>query len=328
MKGIDMNVSRRTFLSTSTVLAMGMGTWALGGCASVAAGPRATAVAPGVTRVALGRMTATTINDGFISRPLDANFVRNAPLAAVQEALRAAGLPTDKLEVPYNPLVVDAGNQRVLFDAGNGEFGAPTNGKLLANMARAGISAESITAVVFSHFHGDHINGLRNRAGAVVFPNAKVYAPAPEWDWWMDDARMATAPDAMKGAFAATRRVFGPMSNSVVRFQPGTEVLPGVQSMPAFGHTPGHTAFTFDGGSGNKLMYWADTTNVGVLFVRNPDWAVMFDMNADAARETRRRLAEQVIRDNLLLAGYHLAGSAIGRLSRLGNGYDFTPMVG
>ncbi|WP_088279678.1 MBL fold metallo-hydrolase, partial [Ideonella sp. A 288] len=232
----------------------------------------------------------------------------------------------DKLEVPFNPLLIDTGSQRVLFDGGNGEFGAPTAGKLLENMAKAGVDPASITAVVFSHFHGDHINGLRNKAGNVVFPNAKILVPIPEWDWWMDDARMAAAPEAMKGAFAATRRVFGPLASSVSKFQPGAEILPGIRSVAAFGHTPGHTAFTIEGGS-QKLMYWADTTNVAALFVRNPDWAVMFDMDADAARQTRRRLADLVIRENMLLAGYHLSGAAIGRLSVRGNGYDFAPLA-
>jgi glyoxylase-like metal-dependent hydrolase (beta-lactamase superfamily II) len=97
--------------------------------------------------------------------------------------------------------------------------------------------------------------------------------------------------------------------------------------MPAFGHTPGHTVFTFDGGT-RKLMYWADTTNVAALFVRNPDWAVMFDMDAEAARLTRRRIADMVIRDKILLAGYHLSGAAIGELANRGTGYEFTPMVG
>jgi glyoxylase-like metal-dependent hydrolase (beta-lactamase superfamily II) len=318
-----MSLSRRSFLTAGATVGAAWAGAGLSGCAT--SGPQVAAPAAGVLRVNLGAVTATTLHDGFVRRPLDANFVRNAPLAAVQAALAEAGLPTDALNVPYNPLLVSIGSQRVLFDAGNGEFGAPTNGKLLENMAKAGIDPKSITAVVFSHFHGDHINGLRNRAGAVVFPNAKIFAPAPEWNWWMDDQRMAAAPDAMKGAFAATRRVFGPIAASVERFQPGVELLPGIRSMPAFGHTPGHTAFTFEGGS-QRLMYWADTTNVDTLFVRNPDWSVMFDMDADAARQTRRRLADQVIRENLLLAGYHLSGSAIGRLSVRGNGYDFKPL--
>ena len=295
----------------------------LAGCAT---GPGVTAPAPGVTRVDLGGgVTATTLSDGFFSRNLDASFVRNVPLADVQKALQDAGLPTDKVDVPFVPLLVDIKGQRVLFDVGNGEFGAATAGKLLENMAKAGISPASITAVVFSHFHGDHINGLRNKAGQVVFPNAKVYVPTPEWDWWMDDARMNATPEAARGNFNAVRRVFGPIAGQVVRFQPGTEVLPGVKAIAAHGHTAGHTVFMIEGGS-RKLLYWADTTNVAALFVRNPDWAVAFDANPDAARQVRRQLANQVIREQLLLAGYHLNGSAIGTLSVRGQGYEFKPL--
>jgi glyoxylase-like metal-dependent hydrolase (beta-lactamase superfamily II) len=312
--------SRRRWLITGAGLGLAA---VLAGCAT---GPSVTTPAAGVTRVDLGGgVTATTLTDGYFSRNLDANFVRNAPLADVQKALQDAGLPTDKVEVPFVPLLVDIKGQRVLFDVGNGEFGAATAGKLLENMAKAGISPASITAVVFSHFHGDHINGLRNKAGQVVFPNAKVYVPAPEWDWWMDDARMNATPEAARGNFNAVRRVFGPISGQVVRFQPGTEVLPGVKAIAAHGHTAGHTAFMIEGGS-RKLLYWADTTNVAALFVRNPDWAVMFDANPDAARQVRRQLADQVIREQLLLAGYHLNGSAIGTLSVRGNGYEFKPL--
>lgn len=284
------------------------------------------APAAGVLRVQLGSMTATTMSDGIIQRPLAEGFVRNAPLAAVQQALKDAGLPTDQLTVPYVPVVADVGGQRVLFDTGNGEFGAPTNGKLLENLGRAGIAPDAITAVVISHCHGDHINGLRNKAGALVFPRARIYVPTPEWAWWMDDQRMTAAPDAIKGVFNAARRVFGPIAQQRVRFEPGAEVLPGVRSLPAFGQSPGHAAFTIDGG-GQKLMYWADAANIAALFVRNPDWAVQFDMDAEAARQTRRRLADRVIRENMLLAGYHLPGSSIGRLAVRGNGYDFTPLM-
>ena len=320
-----MSMSRRKFLATGSAFgAAWLGT-SLGGCAASA--PRATSLASGVTRVNLGPVTVTMLADGYGSRPLDANFVRNASLADVQAALRDAGLPTDRLEITYTIPVVDIGSQRVLFDTGNGEFGAASAGKLLENMSRAGIDPQSITAVVISHFHGDHINGLRNKAGVVVFPNAKIFVPQAEWAWWMDDARMAAAPEAMKGAFAAPRRVFGPLAASVTRFEPGAEVLPGVLSIAAFGHTPGHMAFMLEGGV-QKMMVWGDNTNVAALFVRNPDWAVAFDMDAEAARVTRRKLADMVIRDRILLAGYHLPGAAIGTLVTRGKGYDFMPMAG
>ncbi|HRD98466.1 MAG TPA: hypothetical protein PLA97_18950 [Rubrivivax sp.] len=74
------------------------------------------------------------------------------------------------------------------------------------------------------------------------------------------------------------------------------------------------------------MLYWADTTNVAALFVRNPDWAVMFDADAEAAHQVRRRLADMAIKEGLLVAGYHLNGSAIGTLSVRGKGYDFKPL--
>lgn len=316
-------LSFKCFRRSWRLACLGLGmTTLLAACATA---PSVSNPAAGVTRVQLGAVTAITLSDGSFTRPLDANFVRNAPLVEVQQALREAGLPTDRVEVPFMPLLVDVGGQRVLFDVGNGEFGAATAGKLLENMAKAGIAPESVTAVVFSHFHGDHINGLRNKAGQVVFPKARLYVPAPEWDWWMDDARMNATPEAARGNFAAVRRVFGPLASQLVRFQPGQEVLPGVRSLAAHGHTAGHTAFLIEGGS-RKLLYWADTTNVAALFVRHPDWAVMFDADAEAARQVRRRLAEMAVQDQLLIAGYHLNGSAIGTLSVRGKGYEFKPL--
>ena len=299
-----------------------MATGAISGCATNT--PRTTSVASGVTRVDLGSVNVTMLSDGQGARPLDANFVRNVPLAEVQAALTEAKLPTDRIDVPFNPFVADIGAQRVLFDTGSGEFGAAGSGKLLENMGKAGIDPKSVTAVVISHFHGDHINGLRNKAGNLVFPNAKFYVPAPEWNWWMDEARLAATPEAQRGGLNTARRVFSPIAATVVRFEPGTEILPGVRSIAAYGHTPGHTAFMIEGGS-RKLLYWADTTNV-FLFVRNPDWAVVFDMDADAAKATRRRIADLAIRENALVAGYHLPGSGIGTLSTRGKGYEFTPL--
>ena len=310
------------FTAAWMIVATVMVTGAISGCATNT--PRTTSVASGVTRVDLGSVSVTMLSDGQGARPLDANFVRNVPLAEVQAALTEAKLPTDRIDVPFTPFVADIGAQRVLFDTGSGEFGAAGSGKLLENMGKAGIDPKSVTAVVISHFHGDHINGLRNKAGNLVFPNAKIYVPAPEWNWWMDEARLAATPEAQRGGLNTARRVFSPIAATVVRFEPGTEILPGVRSIAAYGHTPGHTAFMIEGGS-RKLLYWADTTNV-FLFVRNPDWAVVFDMDADAAKATRRRIADLAIRENALVAGYHLPGSGIGTLSTRGKGYEFTPL--
>ncbi len=317
-----MRMSRRDFMVSGAALGTAWVAGTLGACSTLPPQPQAVPLADGVVRLDLGGVTITMLSDGYGSRVLDARYVRNVPLAEVQAALRAAGLSEDRLITPYTALLADIGTQRVLFDAGNGEFGAATAGRLRENMGKAGIDPASVTAVVLSHFHGDHINGLRNKAGVLAFPKATLFAPEPEWRWWMDDARMAAAPEAARGPYMTVRRVFAPEAARIVRFEPGHDVLPGIRSLPAFGHTPGHTAYVIEGGQ-RKVLFWGDATNLAALFVRHPDWAVSFDLDAEAARLTRRRLAE-----NLLVAGYHLPGAAIGILARRGDGYDFTPLGG
>lgn len=318
-----MTLSRRSFLAAGASLAalplVSCGT-------STPSAPAVSTLAPGVTRVRVGSYGVVSVPDGVAERPLAEGFVRNASLAQVQAALAEAGLPNDKLSIPFTPFLVDTGTRKVLLDGGNGTFGAPTAGRLLESLTKAGVRPEQIDTILISHFHGDHINGLRGKDGQLTFPNARIYVPAPEWAWWMDDARMNALPENQRGNFQAVRRVFGPIAGSVERFEPGRELLPGIRSLPAFGHTAGHTAFMIESG-GQKLLYWGDTTNIAVLFVRNPDWAVMFDADAEAARRVRRQLMEMVVKEDLLLAGYHLGAPGIGRLKPRGNGYDFVPVA-
>ncbi|MFO1299320.1 MAG: MBL fold metallo-hydrolase [Burkholderiaceae bacterium] len=320
-----MPASRRQFIRTGLGLAAAVSMPLVAGCAAPATpAPVASSVAPGAFRTRVGAATVTAVSDGAANSPLADGFVRNATLAQVQQALREAGLPDDRLTIPFTAFVVEHDGRRVLMDAGNGQFGAPTSGRLLANLRVAGIDPRSIDTVLISHFHGDHINGLRDRDGALAFPNARLMVPAPEWDFWTDDARRAAAPGAPNGD--AVRRVFGPIAASVVRFQPGGELVAGIRSIDAYGHTPGHTAFSIASGR-QTFAYLGDLANVAALFVRNPDWAVRFDMDADAARQSRRRLLDAALAGDWIVGGCHLPAPGLGRIVRRGSGYDFVPLA-
>ncbi len=284
----------------------------------------ATGQAPGFYRYKVGDMTVTAINDGFAQRPLE-GFIRNAELSAVQAAMGAAFLPTNTLSISFTTLVVQNGAQVTLLDTGNGDSGAPTSGVWMRNFRAAGFTPEQVTRVVFSHFHGDHINGLRLKDGTLTFPNAELTVPAPEWAFWMDDARMGAAPEAMRGAFANVRRVFAPVAANVKQYQPGAEVAPGITSVAAFGHTPGHCVFMISSGTG-KLMFMADTTNHPALFVKNPDWSAIFDMDADVARATRRRLLDMAAAEKTQVHFYHAPFPATGFIAKAGNSFDFVPV--
>lgn len=283
----------------------------------------ATVQAPGFYRYKVGDITVTAINDGFFARPLE-GFIRNAELPAVQAAMASAFLPTNAVPIPFNTLVVETGGKVVLLDTGNGNTGAPTSGTWMANFRAAGFDPTNVSSVIISHFHGDHINGIRLRDGTAVFPNAEIQVPEPEWAFWMSDERMNAAPEAMRGAFQNCRRVFSPVASAVKQFKPGAEVAPGVTSMPAFGHSPGHSVFMISSGNA-KLVYMADVTNHPALFVRNPDWSAIFDMDADAARATRRQLLDMAASEKTRVHFYHAPFPSNGYIAKDGAGFQLVP---
>jgi glyoxylase-like metal-dependent hydrolase (beta-lactamase superfamily II) len=291
---------------------------------TVAAAPQAAGQAPGFYRFMVGEIEVTLVNDGAAVRPLAEGFVRNAPLAEVQGALAAAFQPTETLTIPFTTTVINNGSRLVMIDAGNGEMGAPGTGSWHENFRAAGYAPEQVDAVILSHFHGDHIQGLRTRAGEAVFPNAELMVPEAEWAFWMDDARMGQAPEAMRQAFQNVRRVFGPVAGEVTPYGGEKELVTGVTSLPAPGHTPGHTAFVVASG-GDRLLIWSDTTNKPELFVRNPGWHAVFDMDPEQAEATRRRLLDTAAGERMQVAGYHFPFPATGFIAREGDGHAFVP---
>ncbi|MFN7000507.1 MAG: MBL fold metallo-hydrolase [Elioraea tepidiphila] len=284
----------------------------------------APAQAPGFYRFRVGGAVVTMVHDGFFARPLE-GFVRNAPLAEVQALAQEHFLPTDRTAIPFTITFVQRGETLAVFDAGNGVT-APnaTNGRMIANMAAAGIDPARVTHVIHSHFHGDHINGLLDAQNNRAFPNAEVHVPAPEWAWWTDEGNQTRTPEGQRPTFANVARRFAPYRDRVKTFQPGSEVIPGITSIAAYGHTPGHTVFRIADGA-EQAMFLADTTNRPEIMMARPDWQIVFDLDGDAAAATRRRILDMVATDRIRVTGYHYPFPANGHVARAGNGFRFVP---
>jgi glyoxylase-like metal-dependent hydrolase (beta-lactamase superfamily II) len=273
----------------------------------------------------VGHARVTAVSDGIGKRPLDAGFVKNAPLAQVQQALQAAGLPTTHIDVPYTCFVVELDGKRYLLDTGFGDSGAPGSGLLHTHMRAAGIDPASIDVVIISHMHGDHINGLRRKDGSLIYPRAVVYVPQPEAAFWMDDARMNATPEAARGGFMAVRRVFNQYPTAQLKFfTPGATLFPGIHTIAAFGHSPGHTAIAVESGK-SRFTFIADVAHYPALFVRHPDWQVQFDMNPEQARTTRHALLERLAREQDWVGGYHFPLPSLGRIQKTATGYNWVP---
>lgn len=322
-----MEMTRRTLLAGTAIAASASALGVGAPPPARAQGPALPQQAPGFYRHRVGDIVVTQINDGQRTFPLPDTFVRNQKKDVVSEALMEAYLPGDQMTIAFNPMVVSTGGRLILIDTGNGpqQQANATVGLTIRNMQAAGIDPKSINTVIISHFHGDHINGLRAADGSLAFPNAEIKVPAAEWAFWMSDENMNKVPEAAQGAFKNARRVFANLGDKVSRFDPNKEVAPGITSIATIGHTPGHNSFVIASGKG-RLMVSADVTNRPELFLRNPGWHVQFDMNAQQAEETRRKFYDMVVAEKLPVAGFHFPFPALGHVEKEGSGYQLVPI--
>jgi glyoxylase-like metal-dependent hydrolase (beta-lactamase superfamily II) len=320
----QIQISRRALL-TGAASAAASTIAPFAGLPAHAAAPFAGKQAPSFYRSKLGGFEITVVSDGARAIPLSPTFVRNVNIEQVLAVAEAAYMPKGSIVAPFNPIVVNTDSKLVLIDTGYGPGIAPTVGLLPATLAAAGIDPKSVDIVLISHMHGDHILGIKNPDGSLAFPNAEIKVPAVDWAHWMSDENMSRAPEGFqKTSFGFNRKVFSSLKDKVTRFDWGKEVAPGITAVETAGHTPGHTSFMIASGS-SKLFFQADVSIVPDLFLRNPDWQVMFDSEPDKAVVTRRRVYDMASADKLLVAGYHFPFPGLGYIEKAGTGYRLVP---
>jgi glyoxylase-like metal-dependent hydrolase (beta-lactamase superfamily II) len=291
-----------------------------------AASPAAGKQGPGLYRTKLGSYELTALYDGTWFRKIDDKFVRNASGDEVAKALTDSFLTPGIVPTSFTALLVNTGSRLVLIDTGTGGQLGPSTGLMMGALAAAGVEPKAIDTILISHFHPDHINGIKDKDGNKVFANAEIQVSAPEWAHWMDDARMNAAPDAARTAFLNVRRIFKDIAGEVKRFEPGKEVAPGITSVASYGHTPGHTSFAVASGN-QSMMVLGDVTNHPWLFARHPQWQGVFDTDGAMAAETRKRMLDRAAADRMLVQGYHFPFPASGYITKTATGYDVVPVM-
>jgi len=293
-----------------------------------AAAPVAGKQAPGFYRYKVGDYEITQLSDGARTFPMPDGFVQNVPKDQALAAAAAAYIPKGQVTIPFNPMVVNTGSKLILIDTGNGlgafEATKGAAGQMTANMQAAGISPDAIDIVLISHFHGDHIGGLRKTDGSLAFPKAEIKVPAVEWAFWMNDENQAKANGFNKAQFANVKKIMDGLGDKVTKYEWGKEVAPGMTSIATPGHTPGHTSYAIASGNARVLVQ-SDVTNIPSLFLRNPDWHVVFDNDGDLAQQTRHKFYDMAAADKATVIGYHFSFPAVGHVEKDGAGYRLIP---
>lgn len=281
--------------------------------------------AVGHHRYDIGDVRCTALYDGYWEKPHDEGFVANATVEEVKAALEAGGLTDAHVTIEFAQTLLETGGRTILIDAGTGGQMAPTAGMMPEKLAEAGFAPEDIDTVLVSHFHPDHIFGLMApETNAQTFPDAEIVVPAAEYAFWTDSGVFARLPEGWHPLARRIQATFPTWAN-VRQAEADVEVAPGVRSLAAPGHTPGHTAFHVASGDA-ELIVAGDTALTPALFVRNPGWHVAFDADPELAERTRRRLFDRIAADGTTIAGYHFGFPNAGRLHADGDGYSFEPL--
>jgi glyoxylase-like metal-dependent hydrolase (beta-lactamase superfamily II) len=326
MGEFTMYVTRRSFGSLALSGALG---GALAGVLApsvpaVAKAPFAGKQTAGLYRLKVGGFEVTVVSDGW--GPLETKLLTGDP-GTTAKALEASFLPTDKIPLSVNTWLVNTGDKLILVDTGAANVLAPTMGRLVTNLATAGVEPAAIDMVILTHMHPDHVAGLLTVDKKIAFPNATVHVNEAEYAFWTSPELYAKAPDEAKPFYDIARNSMQPYKDAgkVELFKDGAVFAPGITANAATGHTAGHTMIRLSSGSG-ALLLTGDIVHSAALQFANPDVAIAYDTNQTEAIATRKRVLDLVAAERVMIAGAHLPFPGLGHVAKAATGYAYVPV--
>ncbi len=205
------------------------------------------------------------------------------------------------------------------------------NTGFLAACESAGIDRTAVDVVVNTHIHSDHVgwNTMRdNDTWVPTFPNARYLAPAADYHYFAPDGPAATQSPRTDEE-AATQRgnqmVFADsvlpvdQAGQLIQWSDDYQISPSLRLRPAPGHTPGSSVLWLD--AGQPTVFVGDLTH-SPLQLRRPADPCAFDVNADAAAATRRRIFTEAVEANAALIPAHYPGRGGATIRAVADQFD------
>lgn len=241
-------------------------------------------------------------------------------------------LPPDdqnRVAMQANLFVVETGTANILLDCGLGDalsdfdrkLYAPQGSTVLNEALQAiGTPPESITHVVLTHLHTDHVNGAVTgdpEQPTLRFPNAEYYVQADEWE-------DATHPDERTRAVYLQPRLRLLFDSGRLHLVEGdTEILPGVSVTKTGGHTRGHQGVIVTNGS-ERFLYYADI--IPSRFHLKGPYVAAFDLFPQETMKVKRALLEDCCGTDTVIGFDHDVVVMFGRIVQKAKWMDVEPV--
>lgn len=274
----------------------------------------------------VGDIDVLVISDGVL--PITAStMATNAEPAEYSAWLKDMFLPPEILDWPLNVAVVRSGGKTILIDSGLGtEFpDFPRAGQLSMRLVAAGIEPSSVTDVVLTHLHMDHIggllvDGLRNKLRA----DLRVHVATAEAEFWAaPDFTRTVMPAAIPPVLRQTAAQFLDLYRGQLRtFENEYEVAPGVLLRRTGGHTPGHSIVRIES-RGEALTFAGDA--VFQPGFDNPEWQNGFEHDPEESARVRIALLTELAATREQLVATHLPFPSVCHVAVDGAAFRFIP---
>src|SRR3954470_4853423 len=275
----------------------------------------------------VGDIDVLVVSDGVLPLPTQM-LGHNADPAVRAGWLKDMFLPPDAFDWALNAVVVRSGGKTILIDAGLGldpDLHLPRAGQLIKRLEAVGIDLGSVTDVVLTHMHMDHIGGLLvEGVKQRLRPDLRIHVAAAEVRFWeAPDFSRVSMPPGFPDALRATAKRFTKEYRSRMRmFEEEVEVAPGVVVHRTGGHTPGHSVVRLASG-GDRLTFAGDL--VFQVGFEHPDWYNGFEHDPEEAARVRVGLLRELAATGGLLVATHMPFPSIGHVAVAGDAFRWVP---
>jgi glyoxylase-like metal-dependent hydrolase (beta-lactamase superfamily II) len=183
-------------------------------------------------------------------------------------------------------------------------------GYLLEGLAAAGVQPGDVTAVVNTHLHLDHCGWNTVELDGrflPTFPNARYYVQRGEYE-------VALQPNERTRATYLSENFQPLLESGQLEMADGElQITSDIRFLPAPGHTQDHACVVISDG-GENALYTGDLVHSAIGLERIA-WIPALDVLPLISLETKRRLTEQMIREQTLVVITHAPFPGAGRLS-------------
>ncbi|CAN5206491.1 MBL fold metallo-hydrolase [soil metagenome] len=204
----------------------------------------------------------------------------------------------------------------VLVDAGVGPqpIFPFAGGAMRSAFFKLGVTPSEVTDVVFTHLHLDHI-GWATVGGKIYFDNANFHVDKRDWDFFMSPDY--DVPEWEQGVSDPSRDPatvrLAPLADRINFFVGDSELLPGIETVDAAGHTPGSTVLRLTS-QGEQGMLLGDLVHTQPELIEDR-WDFLAHIEHEQGMDSIERIRKELFDKNLPFAAAHFPGLQWGKIA-------------